>query len=198
MKHTDEKSLLSLGERSGLPPELTFLLDRYPRDDWQAHANLGAMAQFWLKRHDMFRDLGQTLTSLVGDYREERADARKFANAFIPRLQFFLQELHGHHHIEDAHYFPVFAKAERRLKPGFDLLDSDHHVIHDALEANAEQANAFLSKLGSGRDAARFAADAYADNIDTLVPLLLRHLHDEEDLIIPLILDRTEHGLGVA
>jgi len=33
---------------------------------------------------------------------------------------------------------------------------------------------------------------------DLLLRQLRRHLDDEEDLIIPLILDRTEAGLGVA
>ena len=43
----------------------------------------------------------------------------------------------------------------------------------------------------------RAAGDAYAAANDALLRQLQRHLADEEDLIIPLILDRTEAGLGV-
>ena len=83
------------------------------------------------------------------------------------------------------------------MKHGFDLLDSDHHVIHDALERNAESGTAFLQALQADGDQVRFAADAYARENEALLAMLLRHLDDEEDLIIPLILDRSEEGLGV-
>ncbi|MGB7431849.1 MAG: hemerythrin domain-containing protein [Ahrensia sp.] len=187
----------ALGKRNALPDDLTFLLSRYPRSDWQNHKNLGDMAQFWLKRHDMFRDLGGQLVTAVSDYREERANAQAFAAFFVPRLRFFLQQLNGHHHIEDTHYFPVFAAAEKKLSRGFDLLDADHHVIHDALEANAAAANRMLQTLSNQSVDPRSATDDYANNADTLIALLTRHLHDEEDLIIPLILDRTEAALGI-
>ena len=194
----NEKPELVLGERKGLPVELCYLLERYPRDQWQGHENLGGMAQFWLQRHDMFRELGGMLDTSVGNYREQRLEAQPFASFFVPGLQFFLQQLHGHHQIEDMHYLPVFERAEMGLKRGFALLDNDHHVIHDALERNVHGASHILGKLGEGRDAARFTADAYADDTERLVKMLLRHLEDEEDLIIPVILDSGEAALGVS
>lgn len=186
-----------LENRTGLPDDLAYLLAQYPRSDWQAHRNLGDMAQFWLKRHDMFRDLGGKLSAAITDYREQQSQANEFTQLFVPRLRFFLEQLNGHHHIEDTHYFPVFAAAEKRLVPGFELLDADHTIIHGALQANAEAANALLEKLSGSRSEARFAADHYASNVDNLIKLLTRHLHDEEDLIIPLILDRSEAALGI-
>jgi hemerythrin-like domain-containing protein len=188
---------LALGARAGLPDDLQYLIKRYPRDVWQGHENLGGMAQFWLQRHDMFRELGGVLAGSLTDYREGRVEAQQFAAFFVRRLQFFLQQLHGHHQIEDMHYFPVFERAETGLKRGFQLLDNDHHVIHEALERNAHGANTFLAKLSDGRDAAKFAADAYGDDTEVLVAMLLRHLEDEEDLIVPIILDRGEETLGV-
>lgn len=189
---------LLIGARQGLPPDLRYLVEKYPREVWREHANLGAMAQFWLQRHDMFRELGGLLQTGVGDYREGRLAPHDFAAWFAPRLRFFLQQLDGHHQIEDAHYFPVFAAAERRLQRGFDILDSDHHIIHDALEENAETGRAFLTALSGDRDKRLFAADSYAGANTRLLDMLMRHLRDEEDLIIPLILDRGEEALGVA
>ena len=42
---TDTEAL-ALARRSGWPTELKALLTHYPREQWQGHANLGAMARF--------------------------------------------------------------------------------------------------------------------------------------------------------
>lgn len=182
--------------RTGLPDDLRLLHAQYPRGEWQRHDNIHGMAGFWLQRHDMFREMGKMLTGGIGDYREGRTDAQGFARFFVPRLNHFLGHLDGHHNVEDQHYFPVFAQAEPRLARGFDILDSDHHMIHEALERNAEAANSFLRALEQDTDRQRFAADDYARENDRLIAMLARHLDDEEDLIIPLILDRGDHALG--
>jgi len=189
----DENTLIT---RTGLPDDLRFLLEKYPREDWKAHDNIEGMAGMWLQRHDMFRDMGRMLSGGIADYREGRQTARQFAGWFAPRLNFLLGNLDGHHRIEDEVYFPQFAAAERRLQRGFDILDGDHHQIHDVLESNAETANAFLRALEQDEDRQRWAADAYAAENDRLVAMLMRHLADEEDIIIPLILDRGDHTFG--
>ena len=122
-------------------------------------------------------------------------DAKSFASWFFPRAGFFLQELHTHHGIEDHHYFPVFRAADSRLARGFDVLDEDHHTIDALIHRYAEDANAFHAALKSGDP--RAATDTLASTADTTLTGLIRHLDDEEDLIIPLILERTEQNLGV-
>lgn len=193
---TDIEETLKLEARAGLPDDLRYLVAKYPRDSWSAHRNVHGMASMWLQRHNMFRELGGMLTGSIADYREGRANAQAFAQFFAPRLNFFLGQIDGHHNIEDQHYFPIFARVETRLKRGFDILDSDHHLIHDALEMNAETANGFLQALSGDNDAQRFAADAYASENSRLVAMLSRHLDDEEDLIIPLILEKGDRELG--
>src|SRR5688500_842473 len=135
---------LLLDARSGWPADLRLLIDRYPRAVWAGHANLGAMAQFWLSRHDMFREIGAALEEATSAFREGSATAEHFRAWFPVRLQFFLQQLNAHHQIEDLHFFPVFQAAESRLAHGFDVLESDHKVIHEQIVATVEQANAFL------------------------------------------------------
>ncbi|RWP32974.1 hemerythrin domain-containing protein [Mesorhizobium sp.] len=184
-------------ERAGLPDDLRWLAEKYPREVWQGHANIRGIAIMWLQRHDMFRELGGMLTNGIGDYREGRLTAPEFARWFAPRLNHFLGHLDGHHNVEDIHYFPVFAKAETRLTRGFEILDADHRTIHEGLERNAEAANAFIRTLRESEDKQRFAADAYADENSRLIAMLTRHLADEEDLIIPLILDRGDRALGI-
>lgn len=183
-------------DRTGLPQDLRYLVEKYPRETWQEHENISGMAGMWLQRHDMFRELGGMLTGGIADYREGRQTASQFAGWFAPRLNFLLGNLDGHHRIEDEVYFPKFAEAEKRMKRGFDILDGDHHQIHDVLESNAETANAFLRALQEDEDKQRWAADAYAAENDKLVSMLMRHLADEEDIIIPLILDRGDREFG--
>ena len=111
---------LALDTRAGWPADLRLLIDRYPREAWEGHANLGAMARFWLQRHDMFREIAGALTDATTAFREGTASAQDFRAWFPPRLQFFLQQLNAHHQVEDLHYFPVFQAAEAQLAHGFD------------------------------------------------------------------------------
>jgi len=197
---TEPKALrpdLALDSRAGLPDDLRLLIDRYPREVWGTHANLGAMAQFWLQRHDMFREIAGALETATAAFRAGTASAQDFRAWFPPRLQFFLQQLNAHHQVEDLHYFPVFQAAEARLAHGFDLLETDHKVIHEQIAATVETANAFLRSAVNDPDPLRRTGEGYAETSGALLHLLTRHLCDEEDLIIPLILDRGEAALGV-
>jgi iron-sulfur cluster repair protein YtfE (RIC family) len=188
---------LALDTRAGWPADLRLLVDRYPREVWQGHANLGAMAQFWLQRHDMFREIGGALEQATAAFRNGTASADDFRAWFPPRLQFFLQQLNSHHQVEDLHYFPVFQAAEARLAHGFAVLEGDHHTIHQSIDRTVETANTFLRTPVNDAAPLRQTGEAYAAAGDALLRQLRQHLADEEDLVIPLILDRTEAGLGV-
>ena len=182
---------LALARRSGWPEDLCVLVARYPREQWDAHPNLGEMARFWLSRHAMFRELSAAIEQIAAHLRAGKLPPQEFARQFVPRLQFMLDQLNVHHQIEDLHYFPIFRAADDRLARGFDVLEGDHHHIHADMARTAETANALLRSLrGSGDD--------YADASADLLKGLARHLDDEEDLIVPLILDRSEAALGVA
>lgn len=188
---------LSLATRPGLPDDLRLMLVRYPRDDWSAHPNLGEMARFWLSRHAMFRELGAMLEDASGQFRDDIIDTKAFAQFFAPRLEFLLQQLHAHHHIEDEHYFPIFRKVDARLIHGFDMLEGDHNALAASIENSVEAANEFLRALTGQPDAVRRAAERYMHSGAILLRGLTRHLDDEEDLIVPIILDRGELALGV-
>ena len=196
--HSNEIEALALTRRTGWPENLRVLLEQYPRERWDAHANLGEMARFWLSRHAMFRELSETIEQVTQQFRAGKLPPAEFARQFVPRLQFILDQLNVHHQIEDFHYFPIFRAADARLAIGFDVLESDHHHIHGDMARTAETANALLQALRSDTDTLRRCSDGYADASATLLKGLIRHLDDEEDLIVPLILDRGEEELGVA
>lgn len=189
---------LALARRSGWPEDLRVLMGRYPRERWDAHPNLGEMARFWLSRHAMFRELSVAIEQIAAHFRAGKLPPEEFARQFVPRLQFMLDQLNAHHQIEDLHYFPIFRAADDRLTRGFDVLEGDHHHIHADMARTAETANALLRALQEGGDPMRRCGDNYADASAALLKSLVRHLDDEEDLIVPLILDRSEEKLGVA
>jgi Hemerythrin HHE cation binding domain len=174
------------------------LLARYPREQWDSHANLGDMARFWLSRHAMFRELSGAIGHITAQFRAGHLPAGEFARQFVPRLQFMLDQLNVHHQIEDLHYFPIFRDADARLTRGFEALEGDHHHIHSDMARTAETANALLQALHGDPDTLRRCGDDYANASGLLLMGLMRHLDDEEDLIVPLILDRGEDALGVA
>ena len=189
---------LALARRSGWPEDLRVLVARYPRELWDAHPNLGEMARFWLSRHVMFRELSGAIGQIAAQFRAGQLPPEEFARQLVPRLQFMLDQLNVHHQIEDLHYFPIFRAADDRLARGFDVLEGDHHHIHADMARTAGTANALLRSLQGGGDTMRRCGDDYADASAALLKGLARHLDDEEDLIVPLILDRSEAALGVA
>lgn len=188
-KEIDE---LGLAVRSGLPDELKVLLASYPRSMWRGHANMGALTRFWLSRHNGFRRAMEMLTADNDDYLEGKIPLETFARTLVPPLNGLLGALHSHHTIEDHHYFPRFRAAEARLARGFDLLDSDHHAMHEAMEGVARAANALLATEPDHRDSLLTNSEAFALANQRLFDFLFRHLHDEEDLIVPILLDRGE------
>jgi hemerythrin-like domain-containing protein len=194
MAYKDET--LALMVRPGLPDDLKVLIARYPRADWNSVHTIGELGRFWMERHDMFRELGSMLVGGIGDLREGKVDAERFARWFAPRLNHFLGDLDGHHRVEDYQYFPLFAAADARLAHGFELLEEDHQLIHTLLERNAEAANRFHGDLVAGSEQMAISRDAYAKEAESLLKGLMRHLEDEEDLLIPLLLDQGERKFG--
>ena len=72
-----------------------------------------------------------------------------------------LDELHGHHHIEDDHYFPLLQTFDARIAAGFDLLETDHRALGAAMQELAQAANAVLRAVDEGA-----AAGAAAGRLD--------------------------------
>jgi hemerythrin-like domain-containing protein len=174
-----------IDRRTGWPDELCVLLKEYPRESWPQTAT--PLAQFWIDRHNYFRKESEALRSATGDYREQRILPSELADRVVYRLQTCLSHLNGHHQLEDHHYFPAFRAADRRLGAGFDVLAQDHELLHEGIGLIAERIRTFSGTV-DGSDDQRHAADEFTDAGQTLCRRLHRHLDDEEDLIIPILL----------
>ncbi len=188
---------LALGERNGLPDDLLRLRAKYPRDVWNGHANLGAWVQFWLERHGMFRKLGAALSDACEQLQGRHIELNQFTPWFAPRSEFLLGHLDLHHRIEEFHLFPVFAQAEPALNHGFALLESDHQAIHILVDTFQGTSERLMATSVDDRDGAQRTGEETAHTLSALLRGLTAHLDDEEDLIVPIVLDHTEAKLGL-
>jgi hypothetical protein len=178
---------MSLGVRTGLPDALRVLLADYPREGWEAHPNLTGLIRFWLERHLIFRRLQGMLIEETRGFMEKGAEPRVFAGRLVRLANTFLGDLHGHHAIEDFHFFPRLQLLDARVASGFDLLEADHQEIDQRLHALAERANAVLAAIRDGAPTADPAGRLEAELV-RLQGFLDRHLTDEEELVVPVIL----------
>lgn len=184
---------LELDLRTGLPAALRVLLDEYPRAGWEADPGYSGLIEFWLDRHMMFRRLVERLRTDAERALDKRLEIGPYRQHLARLGSMFVQELHGHHSIEDQHYFPVLSRLDLRIQKGFELLDRDHHALDPLLGEFVGSANAVLQP-GSQVDADAIAA-VYT-RIEQLDRLLDRHLIDEEELVVPVILKHGANGLA--
>jgi hypothetical protein len=181
----------SLPDRTRLPDEYRLILADLPRAGWQAHPDFNGLAAFWLDRHLGFRRM---LDALAADL-QARIDGDMAAEAYAGRLSRLgsrlLGDLIGHHQIEDQVYFPKLARLEPRISRGFDMLEADHHALHDLIDSFATGGNGVLAAQGDA--AQREAAGGFLTDLGAFDRLLTRHLADEEDLVLPVVL---KHRVG--
>ena len=171
---------LALDTRTGLPDALRVLVQAFPRADWDNHANFGELVRFWLDRHLMFRRI---LTALHEDALACDAgemDPRTHGNRLVRYGGMLINELHNHHQIEDHHYFPQLIGLVPEIDRAFDLLETDHETIDPMLHSLAGEMNAVLREGGSPAQ-----LDAALLRFETLLD---RHLTDEEEIVVPVIL----------
>ena len=180
-------ALVALNGREGLEAAHRILLAELPRESWKT-ARLHPNAAHWLEIHAWFRQSAAELGRGAVDAKAERVEPGPFFQWAVPRLNAFLQHLDGHHRIESLHYFPAFKRQEPRLETGFELLDRDHGAIDGLLHALADEARGLQAALvAKDAEKAKTARERTALAIEAVLNPLSRHLHDEEDLIVPLL-----------
>ena len=88
------------------------------------------------------------------------------------------------------------SSASSRGWSGGSILDADHHLIPDAIDELAAVTQASLRRLGQAEGVMtsdqKYSVDDLAATVDRIAPLLRQHLADEEDIVIPLILERAK------
>ena len=177
-----------LALRQALPADLVTLLAEFPRMQWERDPAFGGLPAFWLDRHLAFRRLLASLSAEAERMADRNSDAQKW-KAHLSRLgSHLLQDLTGHHQIEDHAYFPRMVALEPAMARGFALLDHDHHALDHLLNGFVTAANRALTAEDAAAEAGRLR-----DFLTGFDHQLVRHLEDEEDLIIPVVL---KHRMG--
>ncbi len=184
-----------LESREKFPDALRVLLEDYPREAWEAHDNFSALIRFWLERHLMFRRLLDALESETLRALDGNMEARLYVARLSRYGSLFIGELHGHHMVEDTHYFPQLKPLEAGLERGFDILDRDHHAIDGHLEGFTDDANAIMRAVGESGDW-KAATGKFRTGLQHLTRFLDRHLVDEEELVVPVLLRHTPRGMS--
>lgn len=185
---------LALASREGLPDALRVLLSEYPKLAWQAHPNFSGLVEFWLERHMMFRRLFEHLQSDANARIEREIDPAQYGARLSRYGSMLVSQLHGHHQIEDHHYFPKLKTLDTRLERGFEILDKDHHALDGIINRFTEAANSVLQAQDEA--SAREATAAFQGELISFHRMLDRHLNDEEEIIVPVILKHGPAGLS--
>ncbi|MEM9974973.1 MAG: hemerythrin domain-containing protein [Pseudomonadota bacterium] len=177
---------LALGTRKALPDALRVLANALPRSGWEADPNFDGLTRFWLGSNFIFRNV---LNMLRNDA-QHRLDGEMSPERHLRETErsagFLLNQLHGHHRIEDQHYLPQLVGRDAWLGRGFTLLDAGHNALDGHIHAMAETANTYLR--ANERDAVRNSLGALHRALAAFERFLDRHLTDEEDLVVPVIL----------
>lgn len=165
-----------------------------PREQWRAFPAFRGEAEFWTQIHEGLLNASATLPAWVREMMEAGDEAAMLELA--PRIAGLGSQLvhhaHGHHHIEDHHFFPAFLRLFPQLEHPLEMLDGDHKVLAEVLD-DLEAAVGAFPVAPEGSD--RLRREAWLAGAERLLPaaerldaLFVRHIGDEEEICIPAML----------
>lgn len=171
-----------------LPEAMRVLLVDYPREGWTTHPNFRQPTANWLGAHEGFRRLSAFLREMAERYLDRAVSADAFAATLSYYGRAMVHSLHAHHGWENRSYFPELAAADPRFISGLATLERDHATLDrfvDEFDAATKSTLTELRQVGGERHDEAGRLHAVAASIEGL---LLRHLADEEDLAVPILL----------
>ena len=177
-----------------MPPEMQALLRVYPRDEWDAHPGFKEKTRHWLGAHQMFRKLGSIVRTDTERFLDKERDAHDFAGRLSHYGGILVGNLHGHHGWEDYSYFPELSAADPRFDAGLEILEKDHETLNVVLDDFTDVANRAIQLVQLDEAQARDEAGGLHKLAETIEAFLDRHLGDEEELAVPIILHHRLRG----
>lgn len=177
-----------------MPATMRVLLDDYPRDSWDAHPGFKEKTKHWLGAHQMFRRLGELVRSETELYLDKSREPDDFAGRLSYYGNALVANLHGHHNWEDKSYFPELSAADPRFDAGLEILEKDHQELDRVLDTFTETANRSIKLIHLDEPQAREEAGRLHGLAGTIEAFLDRHLADEEELAVPIILHHRLRG----
>ena len=180
--------------KEDMPEEMRFLLNTYPRDTWEAHPGFKEKTKHWLGAHQMFRRVAE----LIRTDAEAYLDGDHAGDSYAGRLSYYggalVGNLHGHHGWEDHSYFPELSAADPRFDAGLDVLEKDHADLDIVLDSFTTHANRVIKLMHLDETQAREEVGQLHQTAEAIEAFLKRHLSDEEELAVPIILHHRLRG----
>jgi hypothetical protein len=178
----------------GLPDEMRLLLDAYPRDSWGAHPGFREKTRQWLGAHRMFRYMAERIRLDAEGYLDTALVPEDYAVRLSHVGGALVGNLHGHHGWEDHSYFPELSAADPRFDAGLEVLEQDHADLDQVLDRFTRTANRAIKLIQLDETQARDEIGQLHGAAQTIEAFLARHLTDEEELAVPIILHHRLRG----
>ena len=105
-----------------------------------------------------------------------------------------VRNLHGHHGWKDHSYFPELAAADPRFETGLEILEKDHLELDVVLESFSKSAKRVIQLAQLDQKQAHNETGDLHSIAKTIEAFLARHLGDEEELAMPIILHHRLRG----
>ena len=183
--------------RKGISQALRNTLFDIPRQQWAQTPGFHEEPEFWLHIHRGLLQASATLPEqckALLNSPDIDPEGEEFRGIFKFSLQ-LVHHAHQHHHIEDSHFFPLFAQRYPELIQPLSLLDGDHRVLSDVLEDMEKAAHLMkVAVVDSSKsvDALKKLTENMLVSATSLDSLFLRHISDEEEICIPIMLKLVE------
>jgi len=177
-----------------MPESMRVLLNEYPRESWDAHPGFKEKTKNWLGAHQMFRQLAELVRTDTELYLGKGRDAQDYAGRLSYYGNALVRNLHGHHHFEDHSYFPELSAADPRFDRGLEILETDHEALDKVLHEFTDVANRTLKLFHLDEKTAREEVAKVHETSQAIEAFLERHLSDEEELAVLIILHHRLRG----
>ncbi|MBL4740234.1 MAG: hemerythrin domain-containing protein [Sneathiella sp.] len=177
-----------------MPSKMRSLLGQYPRDSWEAHPGFKEKTRHWLDAHQMFRRLAERVRLNIEAFLDHETDADKFARYLSHYGGILVGNLHGHHGWEDYSYFPELSAADPKFGAGLEVLEKDHVDLNFVLDSFTHTANRTIKLAKLDEAQAYEEAGELQGKSEMIEVFLKRHLSDEEELAVPIILHHRLRG----
>lgn len=177
-----------------MPADMQALLAEYPRDMWETHPGFTEKTLHWMGAHQMFRKVSRLVTRETERYLDKDRAPDDYAARLSSYGNALVRSLHGHHHFEDHSYFPELSAADPRFDAGLEILEKDHEALDAVLDGLTHSANRTIKLIHLDEAQARSEAGDVHKMAQTVEAFLDRHLGDEEDLAVPIILHHRLRG----
>ena len=169
------------------PLEPLALLKEFPRSQWTSTRQQQPTARLLLSRHGGFRRRVEGLLSTTQDALADRQSPPEFCYYLATELHYFVPLLEGHHQAETARLYPRLLSHFPMAAQSFQVLEKDHNQLDEAIEELSQSPERLMTQAPT-RKTFHTETERLFEQLSEFQKRLARHLDDEEDLVIPILL----------